>query len=136
MVNELNVPFDFEVINPNSRNILGEFVYRERDGHAFCITNSTYEFHGNLNLPEIGVDDSQVIRLAIRRDRYLFDEFGNAEHNVCGLTIVEPFIYENAEYYIGDSLSLPHQGRIYDTQTLDLIGNLENGIIVFYQFGN
>lgn len=133
MAEELNVSFDFEAIHPNCRNILGEFIHRERDGHAFCITANVKEFHNNLNLPEIALEDATLIQHALYIDRYALEEFlGNADHSQCGLTVVEPFIYRNKNYYIGDSQSLFHIGRIYKTQTLAFVGNLENGIIAFH----
>lgn len=129
---DMNVAFDFDIINPNSRNILGEFVYRNRDGHAFCITNRVYDFHSNLT--RLGVEENVMIRRAIEEDRYIHLN-GFVEHGIPGLTVVEPFTFENTEYYIGDAWSFSHRGRLYDTQTLDLVGSLENGAIV-YNYGH
>jgi hypothetical protein len=131
---DMNVAFDFDIINPNSRNILGEFVYRNRDGHAFCITNRVYDFHGNLNLLG-GEEEYMMIRRALDADRYIHLN-GFVEHGIPGLTVVEPFTFENTEYYIGDAWSFSHRGRLYDTQTLDLVGTLENGAIVYNYYGH
>jgi hypothetical protein len=129
---DMNVAFDFDIINANSRNIIGEFVHRNRDGHAFCIINRVCDFH--YNLAQLGVEEIAIIRRALDADRYIHLN-GFVEHGIPGLTVVEPFTFENTEYYTGVPWSFSHSGRLYDTQTLDLVGTLENGVIV-YNYGH
>jgi hypothetical protein len=82
----------------------------------------------------LGVEEIAIIRRALDADRYIHLN-GFVEHGIPGLTVVEPFTFENTEYYTGVPWSFSHSGRLYDTQTLDLVGTLENGVIV-YNYGH